>query len=379
MRNKCVANHVMKRDGRYYYVRHIPKDLTQHYTIQRLCFSLKTNSDSTAIRYSKSITQRLDDYWFGIRLKNMDVPSADKVKLDNVINDDTPKISEALELYLKLKGLGKDKTFIRTANRNVRYVIKVLGNKSLKSYSSSDGAKFRDGLLANNMTINTVKRVFSSVRSIINITISELGLDCTNGFSRTYFPSDDSIVSRKPLPIDKIRLIQNLCKEKDDEMRWILALVSDTGMRLGEAVGLLKSDIKYNNIIPYIDLRPHPWRTLKTKNSQRCLPLVGASLWATKRVLENNNDSIYAFPRYTTHIKTNTNSASAALNKWLKEQLTGDYVIHGFRHSMRDRLRAVECPSDIVDRIGGWITAGVGQSYGEGYPLEVISKWMNKI
>ena len=53
--------------------------------------------------------------------------------------------------------------------------------------------------------------------------------------------------------------------------------------------------------------------------------------------------------------------------------------VNGFRHSMRDRLRAVECPSDIVDRIGGWITAGVGQSYGEGYPLEVISKWMNKI
>ena len=369
----------MKRDSKYYYVRHIPKDLTQHYSIQRLCFSLKTNSDSTAIRYSKSITQRLDDYWFGIRLKNMDVPAVDKVRLDNAINDDTPKISEALELYLKLKGLGKDKTFIRTANRNIKYVIKVLGNKSLKSYSSSDGAKFRDWLLANNMNINTVKRVFSSVRSIINITISELGLDCSNGFARTYFPRDGSIESRKPLPIDKIKLVQNLCKEKDDEMRWILALVSDTGMRLGEAVGLLKSDIKYDNKIPYVDLKPHPWRTLKTKTSERCIPLIGASLWASKRVLENNNYSIYALPRYTSHIKTNTNSASAALNKWLKEQLIGDYVIHGFRHSIRDRLRAVECPSDIVDRVGGWITAGVGQSYGKGYPLEVISKWMNKI
>ena len=57
----------MKRDTKYYYVRHIPKDLTQHYSIQRLCFSLKTNSDSTAIRYSKSITQRLDEilaYWY---------------------------------------------------------------------------------------------------------------------------------------------------------------------------------------------------------------------------------------------------------------------------------------------------------------------------
>ena len=53
--------------------------------------------------------------------------------------------------------------------------------------------------------------------------------------------------------------------------------------------------------------------------------------------------------------------------------------IHGFRHSMRDRLRAVECPSDIVDRIGGWLTAGVGQTYGKGYPLGVLIRWMSKI
>ena len=379
MRNKCVANHVMKRDNQFYYVRHIPSDLTHHYSVQRLCFSLKTKSDSTAIRYSKSITQRLDDYWFGIRLKNMDVPAVDKVRLDNAINDDTPKISEALELYLKLKGLGKDKTFIRTANRNVKYVIKVLGNKSLKSYSSSDGAKFRDWLLANNMNINTVKRVFSSVRSIINITISELGLDCSNGFARTYFPKDDSIESRKPLPIDKIKLVQKLCKDKDDEMRWILALVSDTGMRLGEGVGLLKSDINLDCEIPHIDLKPHPWRTLKTKSSQRCIPLIGASLWASKRILENNNDSIYAFPRYTSHIKTNTNSASAALNKWLKEKLTDNYVIHGFRHGFRDRLRAVECPSEIIDQLGGWSLRSVGQGYGKGYKLSVLSKWLLKL
>ena len=160
MRNKYATIHVMKRDEMFYYVRHIPNDLTDIYSVKRLCFSLKTKSYSTAIRLAKSVSQRLDDYWFGIRLKNMDVPAVDIVRLDNAINDDTPKISQALELYLKLKGLGKDKTFIRTANRNVKYVIKVLGNKSLKSYSSSDGAQFRDWLIANNMNINTVKRVF---------------------------------------------------------------------------------------------------------------------------------------------------------------------------------------------------------------------------
>ena len=380
MRNKCVANHVMKRDNQFYYVRHIPSDLTHHYSVQRICFSLKTKSDSTAVRFSKSITQRLDDYWFGMRLKNMNVPAGDKIKLAGAINDDnTPKISDALDLYLRLKGVGKDKVFFRTAKRNIRYVIKVLGNKSLKSYSSSDGGKFRDWLLEEGMSVNTVKRVFSSIRSIINIAISEYGLDCSNGFARTYFPNDNIVNIRKPLPIDKIELVHKLCKEYDDDLRWLVALLSDTGMRLGEGVGLLKSDINLDCEIPHINLVPHPWRRLKTKGSQRCIPLVGASLWACERILEHNNDSIYAFPRYTSVSICNANSASAALNKWMKEKLSDNYVIHGFRHSMRDRLRAVECPSDIIDKIGGWITAGVGQSYGQGFPLEVISKWMNKI
>ena len=52
-------------------------------------------------------------------------------------------------------------------------------------------------------------------------------------------------------------------------------------------------------------------------------------------------------------------------------------VIHSFRHSLRDRLRTVECPSEIVDAIGGWKTSGVGHGYGDGDPLEVLEKWMN--
>ena len=43
---------------------------------------------------------------------------------------------------------------------------------------------------------------------------------------------------------------------------------------------------------------------------------------------------------------------------------------------MRDRLRAVSCPSDMIDQIGGWTTAGVGQGYGEGYGLDVIKSYL---
>jgi integrase len=44
--------------------------------------------------------------------------------------------------------------------------------------------------------------------------------------------------------------VQSLCKEIDDDMRWLIALISDTGMRLGEAAGLLKEDIKLHERIP---------------------------------------------------------------------------------------------------------------------------------
>ena len=53
--------------------------------------------------------------------------------------------------------------------------------------------------------------------------------------------------------------------------------------------------------------------------------------------------------------------------------------MHGFRHSMRDRLRAVECRSDVIDQIGGWATEGVGHGNGEGYSIDVCLKWVKKL
>ena len=55
------------------------------------------------------------------------------------------------------------------------------------------------------------------------------------------------------------------------------------------------------------------------------------------------------------------------------------YTIHGFRHSMRDRLRSVECPSDIIDQIGGWLTQVVGNSYGLGHPVCLLKLHIDKI
>ena len=150
-------------------------------------------------------------------------------------------------------------------------------------------------------------------------------------------------------------------------------------MRLGEAIGLLKSDFVLEAKIPHINLRPHPWRRLKTPGSERQIPLVGASLWAAKRALTQQTDSEFALPKYCSDEGHKTNSASAALNKWLRNHAPAGCVVHSFRHSLRDRLRAIECPADIIDQLGGWSTPGVGSNYGNGHRLEVLGIWMRGI
>ena len=72
-------------------------------------------------------------------------------------------------------------------------------------------------------------------------------------------------------------------------------------------------------------------------------------------------------------------SASGVLNKWLKSRVPEGCVIHSFLHSLRDRLRAVECPPDIADAIGGWCSSGVGQKYGSGHKLSLKLKYLVQI
>ena len=379
MHNKSSDKFLYNRDGVYQFIRRIPVDLSDHYGSSRIQISLKTKNISVANRSARSITQRLDDYWLGLRLQKMDIPAINLLRTDSNHTNNSFVLTDALDLYLKLKGSNKDKTFIRTANRNTEYVIQVLGNKSVTAYSSSEAAEFRDWLINKGMGKSTVKRVFSSIRSIINLTITEKGLEGTNGFLGTFIPEGLKVTTRKPIPTHIVKDIQAKCMELDDDLRWLIALLSDTGMRLGEAVGLLKSDIVLGTETPHLNLIPHDWRRLKTPGSRRKIPLVGASLWSAKRIKQSDPTNQFAFPRYCNEQSHNSNSASAALNKWLRSHAPEGCVVHSFRHSMRDRLRAVECPKEIIDQIGGWSSSDVGESYGNGYSLNVLCRWMGKI
>ena len=377
-------SYTFQKDGVWYFSRRVPADLRRYYRTGRIAYSLRTKSIRDARVRAMSDASKLDRHWHILRISSEDLPG--KHLLADAVQEpaaeasvDTHSLKAAVAVYLRLKGNHRPTTFEVAVRRSCGYLIDCCGMKNLQDYLRSDATQFRDYLFAKGLNGSSVARIFDTVRAVINLAISEFGLSIINPFSNVYFDQSQGVKKRIPVKPEDIEKVQEECYKADDEKRWLIALVADTGIRLGEGAGLLRSDFVEQDGILCVNIRPHPWRSLKTLSSKRLVPLVGSSKWAAEQILAQSADSRFAFPNYNDGQRTNANSASAALNKWLKSKIGQGYTIHSFRHSMRDRLRAVECPSEIIDQIGGWLTHGVGNSYGKGYPEAVLLKFMNKI
>ena len=370
--------------GVFYFVRRVPKALQERFGRVRVVLCLHTRNELEALNAANRISVQLDIVWNSARLDAMGFGMMSgpilsvQTALEQFPPQPTVRLSDAHNIYIRLKSFGKSSLFHASTKRNLDYVKDCLGDAEIISLRRLDAARFRDYLIDKGMTTISIKRVISTVKAAVNLAISEYGLNCQNPFSRTFVPEVGEQKVRPPIPVEHIRIIQRECVDVDDSKRHLIALISDTGMRLSEAVGLTKSDIHLDAPVKYIDLRAHPWRPLKTRTSNREIPLLGASLWAAHRAVSEARGT-FLFPEYANRDGCNANSASAALNQWLRRRLPEGCVIHSFRHSLRDRLRAVECDPTIIDEIGGWSRKTVGNGYGAGYPLDVKAKWIKRI
>ena len=376
--NQC--EYLWQKRGVYYFRRKVPNDVQQHYERSQIVICLKTKSKSAAIKASRSIASKLDDFWLQMRIADMDVPASHllvKGKPKDAFISYASSLSDALATYCSLKGADRTALFFTAAKRNVGYVLEHLGDRPIDTYSSANAASIRDWLIDRGLTTSSISRIFGTIRAVINLNIQEHGLDCRNAFANIYLPKKAE-EKRKPIPKHEIIQIQKTCLELADERRLVIAVISDTGMRLSEALGLVWGDVRLDHEYPHINLVEHPWRQLKTSGSKRLVPLVGVSLEAVKVMHQQGFSTQFLFPSYTSATKCNGNSASAALNKWLK-QYTEQGVIHSFRHSFRDRLREAEVDAELTDQLGGWASSSIGQSYGSGHTLQQKYSAMQRI
>ena len=74
-------------NGIYYFIRRVPTDLSDQYKSHKIKISLSTRNPSKANRCARSITQRLDDYWLGLRLQKLDIPAMNLIRMDVIDTD----------------------------------------------------------------------------------------------------------------------------------------------------------------------------------------------------------------------------------------------------------------------------------------------------
>ena len=275
--SKFRAPYLVRKRGIFYLQKRIPQQLTGHYGRTFVRKSLRTKDRLEASKLASQLVHGLEREWNELLFTVSATGSVYDLLHDKPIA--LPTLSEARETYCEMKGRADDRRFVRYTSRVVSEIVHLAGDKVINGYTRNDALLFRDSLLKREVSHNTVKRNFECIRAIWNFAARENGISDPNPFANMNYGNGAAAVKRMPIPIDDIRKVQQLCYQKDDDIRWLIALLSDTGMRLAEAAGLAKEDVFLDTEIPYVRLCERPWRPLKTRSSERDVPLVGAALW----------------------------------------------------------------------------------------------------
>ena len=292
-----------------------------------------------------------------------------------------PLLNDALEEFLRRHKKRNQAAFCTYSRRSFAKLTEAIGNKPVEDVTRADGHSFITAMLGDGLATATVRRNLNTARAVMTAYILEKEVNRSNPFAKLDIPDEgQDAEDAVPYSAEELSTTMGAARNADDERRWIVAMLADTGARLGEIVGLTLYEIDLTGPTPHIVLKHQPWRRLKNDSSVRDVPLVGSALWAAKRITGTAAEGQrFAFPTYNSSQKTSSNSASATLNKWVKDVVKIDHTMHDLRHTMADRLRDVQCPADVRLAIGGWTVKGEGEGYGKGYTLRVKAQWMRKV
>ena len=296
------------------------------------------------------------------------------------------RLSDALEYYLKEHAKGSDKKFNADNRRSVGHVIRLVGDWPLGKYLTVHAEQVRDALLGSVKT-RTVRRHLNDIAAVFAKGIRGFDLQIArHPFESIGIVGEGSDAKKKVTftPLE-LQTVSEVVHRKDDALRHIAGLLVNTGARAAEIVGLQTADLVLDADVPYIHIRPNQLRGVKTIGSTRCVPLAGVSLWSARRALalHSPKSSEWLFPHYvgtnrSGKLVVKSGSAGTAVNAWLKATLNVDKTSHCFRHTLRDRLRAVGATEAVQDDVGGWGARSVGQRYGDGYQMKLLHEYLDK-
>ena len=293
------------------------------------------------------------------------------ITLETVLKDyvayksDTPKAEK--EITQRVERLRKDMQHIY-GKQKLKYV-------SLSDISRQDANDLRDHLLSR-VSANSAVRMLGVVRTAINHAIVEHSLNIPNVFTNLRIKGAGASKLDR-LPLSDTQIVNLEAAYSNDTTAWALFVcLRDTGCRVSEIAGLRVKDCDTDK--ECLIISPTPWRTLKTNNSQRSVPLSPEAIKALEEVSQGKDPEAPLFPQYAK--ERGGDNCSAMLMKRLRTIITDKKLtMHSLRHRMKDKLRNTGCPEAISMAILGHGSNTVAANYGSGYALDVMREHMEKV
>jgi integrase len=272
---------------------------------------------------------------------------------------DDDKVLETYIEHRKITG------YIEREARDVWALFKTLTDgKPLKDCDRDDGRKLVAHFEAQGLKSATIEKKIAWLNAAVNLAIKEGRLKF-NPFA-SIVPRVRDKTRRLPLADADIKAIKRNLARLDKADQLLVRLLASTGMRLSEAFEIDGEEKERG--VRYVIVGK------KTEQSLRRVPLPAA-------VLPHLPKSITG-PLFDRSKNADpSDAASKRLNRFLDDCGIVDKrkVVHSFRHRAQDRLRAAECPEDIRWSILGHEEETVADSYGTGFSVPQLKKWIDKI
>lgn len=361
MHTNLPTRHTTLRNGHLYYNRRVPSHAQRAFGSQ-IRFRIKDDAEA------ERLTRRLNDLWAE---EEVTLP----IDLQDLLAATAPRPTTLTTIaaeYVDVRGIQENPTI-----SSALMLAELSGDMAIQNYGRQDARNFVQVLLERGMRSTSVRRRLNCLCAVFNYGYAEYEVAGRNPFARVLIAREGlDKVRRQPFQPSELPALYEACMASGKRLRWAVPVLGETGCRIAEVIGLRRADVAKD--ASHMTICPNPARRLKTSGSARDLPLVGSARDAM-RLLLATCEGEFLFPEYLRDGEILATHAGNTLNKWLKRR-SGGKTAHCLRHTFRDRLRAVECPIELLDALGGWSTVqGAGRRYGSGYSLEQKREWLLRV
>lgn len=292
-----------------------------------------------------------------------------------------PKVSEALEIYFNFvstatlinKSDRQKKTYFKPKRRAVANFIRLFGDLRMDEITRTHGREFhkwwterikpKDG--SKPLSADSANRDIGNLRNLYKEFWAYEGEETRENPFRNLRFKEVVYKEVPPFSTDWVRskvLVPKLFDDINREAALIIYTMIETGCRPSEIANLQPANIRIEDEVPHIQIRPSQKRKLKTLSSSRDIPLIGVSLEAFKRA-----------PKGFPHFQNRENLLSASLMKAFRSRKlleTEAHRIYSFRHSFEKRMLEAQIDYGLRCILMGH--SNTRPSYGDGGSLASV-------